>query len=427
MIGGGCFYMDTNKNELIVLNEQYGMTILPVEQEEFKGYKRITDSDFAKLNACFRDIPQMIKTMNDTRFYSGSYKVIYDRGLGVLQKSAKDPNLFRANIVAQGTNNDITGQALLQELKPNELMKVSNLMMSAFSVAAVVTNQYYMARIENRLGAIENKVNEIQRFLEIDKESQLWADGEFLKETRNNVEYIISDDTYRQSTLTNVQSIRRVALSNIKLYYEQLFELKELLDIKDNVKETASNIDKYKGYLPKFWYSVYLYELSYYVEAYLSKITDEMFLKQITNEMEKIVGMFNEAYDVISDEIGQYINTVKSLKANEVPANIMKSVGKVLELTRIPVVNPLFSYGAKGLGVAFDLGGDYLIKNEKSKKKAKKQEVIEGLEAVIKPYSDLEPLNFQIDAVENMNFIYNNKLEIIMTEQTAYIKYETKE
>lgn len=73
------------------------------------------------------------------------------------------------------------------------------------------------------------------------------------------------------------------------------------------------------------------------------------------------------------------------------------------------------------------MGGDYLIKNEKSKKKAKKQEVIEGLEAVIKPYSDLEPLNFQIDAVENMNFIYNNKLEIIMTEQTAYIKYETKE
>lgn len=131
MIGGGCFYMDTNKNELIVLNEQYGMTILPVEQEEFKGYKRIADSDFAKLNACFRDI------------------------------------------------------------------------------------------------------------------------------------------------------------------------------------------------------------------------------------------------DVISDEIGQYINTVKSLKANEVPANIMKSVGKVLELTRIPVVNPLFSYGAKGLGGAFDLGGDYFIKNEKSKKSKK--------------------------------------------------------
>lgn len=419
--------MDTNKNELELLKEQYGMSILPVEQEEFKGYINVNVCDFVKLNACFRDVPQMLKTMNDARFYSGSYKVIYEKGLGVLQKSAKDPNLFRANIVTQGTNNDITGQALLQKLNPNELMNVSNLIMTAFSIAAVATNQYYLARIENKLEAIEKKVDEIKRFLEIDKESQLWADGEFLNETRNNIEFIISDDTYRQATLTNIQSIRRTALSNIKLYYEQLFELKELLDIKDNDKETTTNIDKYKGYLPKFWYSVYLYEMSYYIEAYLSKITDEMFFKQIVNEMKKIVGMFNEGYDVISNEIEQYINAVKGLKANEVPAKMMKSVGKVLEITRIPTINPLLSYGAKGLGAVLDLGGDYLEKYEKTKKKAKKQDVVEGLESVIKPYSDLKPLNFQIDAVENMNSIYNRKLEVIVTEETAYIKYNTKE
>lgn len=62
---------------------------------------------------------------------------------------------------------------------------------------------------------------------------------------------------------------------------------------------------------------------------------------------------------------------------------------------------------------------------EKSKKKAKKQDVIEGLEAVIKPYSDLEPLNFQIEAVNTMNSIYNKRLEVVVTEDNAYIKYET--
>lgn len=419
--------MDTNRNELVLLNEQYGMSIQPVTQDNFKGYKKVSDSDFAKLNACFRDVLQILKNINDTRYYSGSYKVIYDKGLGVLQKSAKDPYLFRANIVAQGTNNDITGQALLQELPPNELMKVSNLMMSAFSVAAVATNQYYLAQIDNKLEAIEKKVDEIKRFLEIDKESQLWADGEFLKEMQNNIECIINDDTYRQATLTNVQSIRRTVLSNIKLYYEQLFELKELLDIKDNDKETTANIDKYKGYLPKFWYSVYLYEMSYYVEAYLSKITDESFLKQIVIEMKKIVGLFNEGYHVINQEIEKYINAVKALKANEVPAKMMKGVGKVLEITRIPMVNPLLSYGAKGIGAVLDLGGDCLEKYENSKKKAKKQDVVKGLETVIKPYSDLEPLNFQIDAVENMNIVYNRKLEVVLTEETAYIKYDANE
>lgn len=416
--------MDNSKNEMILLSNQYGMTIQPVENEEFKKYKKVSDSDFARLNACFRDVPQMLKNLNDTRYYSGSYRVIYDKGLGVLQKSAKDPNLFRANIVTPGTNNDITGQALLQELNPTEMMKVSNLLMSAFSVAAVATNQYYLARIDSKLEAIEQKVDEIKKFLEIDKESQLWADGEFLKEIRNSIEFIIEDDTYRQAALTNIQSIRRTALSNIKLYYEQLFGLKDYLDVKDNDKETTANIEKYKGYLPKFWYSVYLFSVSYYLEAYLSKITDERFLEKIILEMKNIIGMFSEGYNLIDKEINKYIDEVKALKANEVPAKMMKGLGRVLEITRIPTVNPLIAYGAKGIGAVLDFGGDYLEKMEKTKKKAKKQDVINGLEEVIKPYSDLEPLNFQVEAVNTMNSIYNKRLEVIVAEDEAYIKCE---
>lgn len=415
-------------NGLILLNEQYGMTIDSIkDDEDLKGFKKVSDSDFARLNARFRDVPQMLKTMSDSQYYSGSYKVIYDKGLGVLQKSAKDPNLFRANIVTPGTNNDITGQALLQEMKPTELMRVSNLLMSAFSVAAVATNQYYLARIDSKLEAVEKKVDEIKRFLEIDKESQLWADGEFLKEIRNSIQFIVDDDLYRQATLTNIQSIRRTALSNIKLYYEQLFELKAYLDVKDNDKETRENLEKYKGYLPKFWYSVYLFEMAYYLEAYLSKITDEKFLDGIANEMSNIIRMFNEGYDLIDGEITKYIDEVKALKANEVPAKMMKGLGRVLEVTHIPTFNPLIAYGAKGIGAVLDFGGDYLEKIEKSKKKAKKQDVIESLELVIKPYSDLEPLNFQIEAVNTMNSIYNKKVEVIVADNEAYIKCDSKQ
>lgn len=414
--------MEENINGLVLLDEKLGLSIVSIKEDElFEGYTKVNTDDFVKLNACFRDVPHILKNLNDARFYLGSYKVVYDKGLGVLQKASKNPDFYRANIVTPGTNNDITGQALLQELKPNGIMKASNLLMSAFSVAAVATNQYYLARIDSKLDAIEKKVDEIQRFLEIDKESQLWADGEFLKEIRNNIQFIIEDDTYRQATLTSVQSIRRSSLTNIKLYYEQLFELKELLNLKDNDKETTANLDKYKGYLPKFWYSVYLYEISYCLEAYLSKITDERFLQQVIVEMEKIVSMFSEGYDVISNEVNRYIDAVKALKANEVPAKMMKGVGRVLEIARIPVFNPIIVYGAKGLGAVLDFGGDYLEKYEKSKKKAKKQEVVEGLEMIIKPYSDLEPFNFQIESVQNLNNIYNKKLEVIITGEAAYL------
>ena len=278
--------------------------------------------------------------------------------------------------------------------------------MSSFSIAAVVTNQYYLTKINNKLDAIEKKVNEILRFLEINKESQLWADGEFLKETSNNIQFIIEDDSYRQATLTSIQSIRRSSLANIKLYYEQLFDLKKLLDLKDNDKKATENLDKYKGYLPKFWYSVYL---------------DERFLQQVIVEMKKIINMFSKGYEVISNEISQYIDAVKALKANEVPAKMMKEVGKILEITSIPVFNPLAFWGAKSLGVVLDTGGDYLEKIEKSKKETKKQEVIKELERIIKPYSDLEPLNFQMESVQNISNIYNKKLEVIITEDAVYL------
>lgn len=78
--------MDTNKNELVLLNEQYGISILPIEREEFEGFIKVNDCDFAKLNACFREVPQMLKSMNDARFYSGSYKVIYEKGFQISKK-----------------------------------------------------------------------------------------------------------------------------------------------------------------------------------------------------------------------------------------------------------------------------------------------------------------------------------------------------
>lgn len=407
--------MDNKDNLLKVLDDKYGVSIAPVEDsEEYDSYIKISDDDFAKINACFQNVPFVLKSINDANYYSGTYKVVYDKGLGVLQRSAKDPTLFRANVVAPGTNNDITGQALLQELNQSEIMTLSNITSASFTVASIATNQYFLARIDNKLESVEKKVNEIQRYLEIDKESQLWADGEFLKEVRDNAQYILNNETYSQATLINVQSIRRTALANIKLYYEQLQNLKSTLNQNDNIKETTEKLNKYEGYLPKYWYSVYLYEMAYYLEVYLSDITDSSFLKKVISEMEKIINMYQEGYDVIKGLINKYIDEVKALKANDA-AKVMKNLG---EIVNSPVSSPFL----KSFGILLNINADGLEKHEKTKKSAKKQEIIDKLELVIKPYSDLEPLKFQIEAINNIDTAYNKRLELIVTSNEAYIK-----
>ncbi|MCD8508698.1 MAG: hypothetical protein LRY73_01535, partial [Bacillus sp. (in: Bacteria)] len=111
---------------------------------------------FQKINACFQNVPFVLKNINDANYYSGTYKVVYDKGLGVLQRSAKNPTLFRANVVTPGTNNDITGQALLEELNVSEIM-TSNIAIASFTIASIATNQYFLARIDSKLESVEKK------------------------------------------------------------------------------------------------------------------------------------------------------------------------------------------------------------------------------------------------------------------------------
>jgi hypothetical protein len=409
--------VENKENLLKVLEDTYGVSITPVaDTEKYDSYKKISKDDFAKVNACFHDVPFFIKSITDAIYYTGTYKVVYDKGLGVLQRSAKDPTLFRGNVVVPGTNNNIIGQALLQELKPSEFRTLSNIVTASFTVASIATNQYFLARIDNKLESVEEKVNEILNFLEIDKESQLWADGEFLKEVRDNAQYILDSETYCQATLINIQAIRRTALANIKLYYEQLQSIKpKEKDQNNKIKEITEKLKKYKGYLPKFWYSVYLYQVAYYLEVYLSNITDSAFLLKVISEMKKIITMYQEGYNVISGLVNKYIAEVKALKVNDLPAKVIKDIGEIAN-------SPMNSLISKGVVFLLDKGADGLENHEKTKKSAMKQKINDELESVNKPYSDLEPFKFQIEAINNINSTYNKRLEIIVTSNEAYIK-----
>jgi hypothetical protein len=402
--------MDNKDNLLKVLDDKYGISIAPVEDsEEYDSYKKISDDDFAKINACFQNVP--LKSINDGNYYSGTYKVVYDKGLGVLQRSAKDPTLFRANIVAPGTNNEITGQALLQELNPSEI--ISNI----FNVTSIATNQYFLARIDNKLESVEKIANKIQSWLEIDKGSQLWADGEYLKEVLDT-QYISNNESLRQATLVNVQSRRIAALSNIKLYYEQLQNL-NLKSTKDNFKELTVKLNEFVNYLSKFWYSVYLYELAYYLEVYLSNNTESSFLQKVISEMEKIVNMYQEEYDIFRGLIYKYIDEANALKVNERTKKYVKNTAGVI------INSPESNLILKGIGFVGGMGAAVLINQIKTKKNAMKQEIIDKLESDIKPFSDLEPLKYQIEAINNIDTAYNKRLELIVTSNEAYIKCDS--
>ena len=210
--------MESNDNTIIA---EYGVEIIPAEGISKEEYKKIDiNSDaFARINACLQDVPHIAKEIYDNKIIGETYRVVYDRGLGVLQKAAGKDNLFCANVVSTKANNDIKGQALLQKADTNT---VSQLALSAFTIASVATSQYFLARIDKKLTSIDGKLNEIYKVIEIDKKSRLWAHGEYLRQVNDTLSYILQNDTLKQATLVSVQNIRMESLASIRSYYERL-------------------------------------------------------------------------------------------------------------------------------------------------------------------------------------------------------------
>lgn len=104
------------ENQLEIFSNQYleeiGMGI-DEDLSDFNinsnKYKKIDDSLATRLNSLIQLFPNLINLSNYSR---DVYRVVFDKGLGVLQTSAKHPGYFTGNVVQAGTNNKIVSGAV---------------------------------------------------------------------------------------------------------------------------------------------------------------------------------------------------------------------------------------------------------------------------------------------------------------------------
>ena len=121
------------------------------EKKDYSDYIHIPKEYVEYLNTLLQGVPDLV--LNDQ---SDIYKVIYDKSKGVLQRTA-DKKGFRGNVVkADGDNNGIVDQVVLQNAD-----KAPQIVNGVFTVMSVATGQYFLAEINNNLESIEISVNNI--------------------------------------------------------------------------------------------------------------------------------------------------------------------------------------------------------------------------------------------------------------------------
>ena len=410
----GKFHM-AQTDTLDILSDGYGITIEPyTESADLKdeSYIKINRDELANLGGAFENIPFLINHVQNKNYYSEAYRVIYDKGLGELQKSAKTPGLFRANVVAQGTNNNVVGQAELASLNPSEALRASQVALSAYSIAAVITNQYYLANINERLSNIEKTTSTIKRYLETQKKMEQLSDSEYLVQKISNIKYIEDEPVYRQTVLATVQQIKLREATNMKFYKEELVSLFTELSVKDKRKITEEFVSNYQGVFPEYWFSTFLYVMAAYVETRLSGIKDEDFLVDMQIDMLETIKAYQDAAETFDNRIRSYFKNVKNLNSNpnvEMAIRVIGGVG-----------------GFAALGVGGIKAGDkfargiYSIKaDEKSDEKNRLKQSLDEFHNV---YTNIEALIEPVKAIDLMNSIANYPVELIVSENDAYVK-----
>ena len=143
---------------------------------------------------------------------AGAYTVKFPKGLphtlmALRQGGYGSPIINKEGIIGMASFTPMLGQAVV---------------MGVFTVLSIATSQYFLARINKELGAINQKLDKILEFLYGDKKAELLAELSFIQYARDNYSSIMLCGDQKVAVLANIQGAKKVAMKDIEFYTKDL-------------------------------------------------------------------------------------------------------------------------------------------------------------------------------------------------------------
>jgi hypothetical protein len=292
---------------------------------------------------------------------------------------------------------------------------VPNVALNAFNALSAVTGQYFMAKVNANLSVIKDGIVEIKQYIDAVKQSELEAALQELYEIVEHIRFIKKDPERTRATITQIEDIRKVARSSIKLHKNQIEKIIQCASKKDKEDAISKKTDDIKKYMVRYRYAVYVYNLAQILKIYLNDITDVEELIIFRNEVSDTVNQYKELFGRNAVWVKKYIHEANSLNK--------PSMGQKLLML--------------GSGIFFGkLSGSYIVAGKTasqvndlfkdSRKKKKEAHIVRNDEYQIQ-MNDMELIESSIGAIDKYIDLTGRKAEIVSVEGECYIKYiETK-
>ena len=339
----------------------------------------------------------VLKEFQELNQFKGVVKMTYDKGLGTLQKAKAGG--YTGNII--NDKGKIVGHVKLEDIS-----KAAAVTSAAMSVMSIITSQYYLHEINKSIDDIQQKIDNISRFLEIDKKSHLLAREKYIDDIQNNMIDIQNNSVEKQAVLAQLQNLEIEAYSDYITNSELISNAIETLDVVKKQEDITETIEKIKDLLPQMWSSLYLYVRAKYLRMLLSETVDEKRINDIISSLRQMIADFEgksyEFYVKSYDSVTEH----DAYKVNNILFGAAKTFGSPMGVPNI--INNKAIDGVKG-------------KVQEKKEKEKQEAVGNLLDTFYYTCKDTEPMRKICDDIKFYNILYNQPVDIIMNDEEMYI------
>ncbi|MGN1137342.1 MAG: hypothetical protein ACI4SF_14125 [Oscillospiraceae bacterium] len=202
----------------------------------------------------------------------------------------------------------------------------SSIALGVFSVLSIVTSQYFLKIINDKLEQIKNQLSDVKNILNIMHYSELHANIELIQEIHRDRDAIILNSNYVQAVIAKILDIKSNAMSFIRFYSEMLYDKTKSLSKFGNKKDPESEckISEIITYKECYQLSVSLYIAACIMQVvYTENLHNTEYIDRFVSDFERIKKSYADNISKFNQDCLVYIGAQKAKNNDKEVFNII--------------------------------------------------------------------------------------------------------
>lgn len=386
---------------------QYPKNLFPavkLSRSQLKDYDKIPISSLAALGGAFYQLPETARTIVSTsKIATGGnlYYGINPKGVeGTLQCNAFGIN---GNIMGKNTEGKNVIRGRMAFKKVNSVSVNTEAVMPYDPTLLVIA--VAMKRIESKLNAIQEEVEKVLRFLELDKKARQRGNLRLLTQITEDYKRKCDDKVFCMTKNGVVQSVMKDSLQDINFYSEEVTEELKKKKLIHSSADTKGFVDSVISKLAEYQLACYLYGYSTFLDVLLGKDFETESIESAIHKMTKVNKEYQKIYDNVLSRIAKSQREAIESQVVGGIGNAFSRIGKTIG--SIPIVK-------KGPIDEALIGVGHSLKDVRKKGMISKLEMVELFQD--------NKLEMFRDSLRSVDMMYNERNSMLTDGKNLYIE-----